>query len=148
MTIHLYSTQDEAIKMDKELTLLDTVTGTARSMDQIGMEKTEFLLETNDMSLIQNANYMYVEECARYYFIGDKKARVNDLWLVPGTVDAIMSFKDQIVNCEGIVARSAAIGDYYIQDHADICYQNPHVVYKNFPNGFDGDKASYILITT
>ena len=148
MTIYLYSTQDEAIKMDKELTLLDTVTGNARDMDQIGMEKTEFLLKTDDTSLIENANYMYVEDIARYYFIGDKKSRVNGLWLVPGTVDPLMSFKNQIVNCEGIVARSAAIGDYYIQDRADTCYQNPHIVYKNFPNGFDGDQASVILITT
>ena len=69
MTIYLYSTQDEAIKMDKELTLLDTVTGNARDMDQIGMEKTEFLLKTDDTSLIENANYMYVEDIARYYFI-------------------------------------------------------------------------------
>lgn len=148
MTIHLYSTQDEAIKMDKDITLLDTVTGNARSMDQIGMETTEFLLDTDDMELIQNANYMYVEECGRYYFIGDKKARVNGLWLVPGTVDPLMSLKDQIKECEGIVARSASIADHYIQDRTDICYQNPHVVYKNFPNGFDGDQASYILITT
>ena len=38
MTIYLYSTQDESEKMNKTLTLLDTVTGNARDINQIGME--------------------------------------------------------------------------------------------------------------
>lgn len=148
MRIHLYSVKDEAEKIAKTLTELAVISGYARDMDQIGTEKTEFLLETNDTNLIQNANYMFVEELGRYYYIGDKKARVNKLWLIPGYVDALMSFKNQVLNCEGILARSATRGDYYIQDNKDICYQNPHIVYKKFPNGFDGDKMSVILITT
>lgn len=146
MTIYLYSTQDESEKMNKTLTLLDTVTGNARDINQIGMETTEFLLNTDDASLIENSNYMYVEDIHRYYFIGDKKSRVNGLWLVPGAVDPLMSFKDQIAELEGIVKRSASISDALIIDEQDILYQNPHKVYKNFPAGF-GNNSSVLIMT-
>ena len=75
---------------------------------------------------------MYVEDLGRYYFVGDKKAKVNRLWSLPGTIDPLMSFKDQILKCEGILNRSAVKGDYYIQDPKDVCYQNPHIVIKTF----------------
>ncbi len=145
MRIHLYSVKDEAEKIAKTLTELAVISGYARDMDQIGTEKTEFLLETNDSELIKNVNYMYVEELGRYYYIGDKKARVNKLWLIPGYVDALMSFKDQVFNCEGILARSATKGDYYIQDNKDIQYQNPHIVIKTFTS--IGSGYSLVLTT-
>ena len=110
------------------------------------METTEFLLNTDDASLIENSNYMYVEDIHRYYFIGDKKSRVNGLWLVPGAVDQLMSFKDQIAELEGIVKRSASISDALIIDEQDILYQNPHKVYKNFPAGF-GNNSSVLIMT-
>lgn len=148
MTIILYSTTDEREKAHKILTTLDTVQGTARDKDQIGMEKTEFLLNTDDMSLIQNMNYMYVQELDRYYFVGERRNRVNGLWLVEGEVDPLTSLISQLENCEGVLKRNEKEIDYYVQDPHDVCYQNPHVVYKKFPNGFDGDKSSVILITT
>lgn len=150
MTIELFSTQDERKTMNKTLTSISTITGNPRSMDQVGMEETEFLLETNDASLLQNANYMYAVELNRYYFINERKSRVNGLWLITANVDPLMSFKAQLANCEGIVARNANIGDYYLQDTKDVCYQNPNIVYKTFQlNGtqpkFDG---SSVILTT
>lgn len=148
MRIFLLSTQDVPKKLNKRTTQIATVSGYAREMDQIGTEKTEFLIETDNAEIIKNCNYMYVEDLGRYYFVGDKKAKVNRLWSLPGTIDPLMSFKDQILKCEGILNRSATKGDYYIQDNKDVCYQNPHIVYKKFPTGFDGNKMSVILITT
>ena len=151
MRIFLLSTKDEPEKMNKSVTQLATVSGYARDMDQIGTEKTEFLIETDNAELVNSCNYMYVEDLNKYYFVGDKKAKVNKLWLFPGFVDPLMSFKGQIANCEGILERSATKGDYYIQDPKDVCYQNPHIVYKVFRDGegsqpkFDG--LSVILTT-
>lgn len=50
---------------------------------------------------ITDANYMYIPEFGRYYFINDISCHINGLFLISGVCDVLMSWKENIktLNC-------------------------------------------------
>ena len=55
---------------------------------------------------VLSANYVYIPEFNRYYFINDITSIRQNLWQITLSVDVLMSYKDQILATNAFVARN------------------------------------------
>lgn len=98
------------------------------------------------------ANYAYIPELARYYYI-------NDMVLSPGSqivlqlaVDVLKTWDAQIRACEGVVVRSESIGSNYLPDDKypidprEIWLQSIPLSGHNFTAPLDGDRRYLIAV--
>ena len=98
------------------------------------------------------ANYAYIPELARYYYI-------NDMMLSPGSqivlqlaVDVLKTWDAQIRACEGVVVRSESIGSNYLPDDKypidprEIWLQSIPLSGHNFTAPLDGDRRYLIAV--
>ena len=120
-------------KLDKDLTTLQTVSGTLK-------EDTSILAPTIliqcDISNFTLCNYMYIPEFNRYYFITDIVSVNTDLVEFSGRVDVLTTYKDYIKSNNAIVRRQENSWNLYLNDGSFKVYQNPTILTKAFPSGF------------
>ena len=74
MIINLYNTTDEVKKVIKTLTALGDIEGTAKEPLTV-QDATEVLVTTSNN--VDNANYCFIPECQRYYYISKKEVVRN-----------------------------------------------------------------------
>ena len=148
----LYKNAAENNRIDKsnyltELSSYDDV----KWLEETGIY-TPTILIADDYSDI-NADYCYIPEWSKYYFINEKvRVRVN-LWRLTLKVDPLYTYKTGILGCYAIFARStskssddnAGSYDHYIYDPMRKTYVNPKIDYFPFPNGFPNTGDSVIL---
>lgn len=65
---------------------------------------------------IYNANYAYIEDFGRYYYIDDIKVTRHRLYQLSLSVDALMSWCNEIVNIKGYIMRKENPAYDYIPD--------------------------------
>lgn len=96
--------------------------------------------------LLNNCNYVYIEDFKRYYYITNKKSINNDVIELSLKCDVLMSFKNDILNSKGLIIKSEnLINDYINSDiYVNDVREKTHVI--NFKNGFN-DTPEFILIT-
>lgn len=61
---------------------------------------------TNDEGRVYDFNYVYIEEFSRFYFVNNIVVSSNGLALVSCEVDALYSFKEQILNNNAMIERN------------------------------------------
>ena len=141
MQIILYRNNSENNKIGKSLTQLNTVNGTLRDRTSI-LTPT---LEINSNSVI-NANYCYIPDFGRYYFITDIESVKRELWGVSMKVDVLETYKQQIYNNEAILSRQENLYNLYLKDDYLNFTSDTFTLYKEFPNNnFKND--TFILMT-
>lgn len=113
MNIILYKNLAESNRLDKtaQLTEIISVNGTLRVNTSI----TQPVMEVENTSYL-NANYAYIPEFERYYFITDIVSTNYGLWELHMKVDVLMSFKTQILGLNCLVARNENKYNKYIKD--------------------------------
>lgn len=97
-------------------------------------------------SLLNNCNYVYIEDFKRYYYITNKKSINTDVMELSLKCDVLMSFKNDILNSKGLIIKSEnLINDYINSDiYVNDVREKTRVI--NFKNGFN-DTPEFILIT-
>lgn len=80
---------------------------------------------------IFNCNYVYIPQFNRYYYINNITSINNNVWSIDLNVDVLMSFKDGILNLNGMIARNEFNYNAYLVDTA-------------FPNEYDIEVNEYI----
>lgn len=138
--IVLQTNASENVKVIKDLTALITLSGALR--DESSIIDPVILIE-GDLSAIQAANYLSIPAFGRSYFIKDMRSVRNGLIEIACHVDVLSSFADAIKENKGIIFRQEQNYNLYLNDGVLEVYQNPYVVTKSFPHGFDGQ--SYVL---
>lgn len=88
-------------------------------------------------------NYFHIPEFQRYYFVTGVSSVTNNLISIAGTVDALFSFRDQILQCTAVIKRQENQYNLYLDDGIFKAYQNPKHKIIKFPYGFNA--FSYIL---
>lgn len=106
---------------------------------EIDVEKTN--------PLIYKYNYMYIEEFGRWYFIDEIISVRNRLWTIRATVDVLMSFKTDILNCQAIIDKTENefVANMYLDDGSFVMDSRKYNEIKEFPSGLN-ENGSYILI--
>lgn len=87
MNVVFYSTSDDSLKVNKSLTLIGSYNCQLKEVCSVNNPGFEISMNTN----LLNANYAYVADFHRYYFI---KITILDgtRLLIEGSVDRLMSF--------------------------------------------------------
>ena len=132
------------IKLTKELTTIATLSGVLREGTSI--LDPVVLVETAQANVVSSANYAYIAEFERYYYITNVRSDANGLWVISLHVDVLKTYETAIRAQSAIVARSANKYNLYLDDGWFMQYQNPHIVTKAFPNKTVFEHQEYILV--
>lgn len=132
--IVLYVNKSENNKLDKSISRLTSYMGTLR--DECSIIDPVITFQAS-LSTFAGANYLYIGAFKRYYFIRDIVSISNGLVEVTAHVDVLMSFADGIRSNTAIIRKNANTYNLYLNDGTLKCYQNPLIVTKMFPSGFN-----------
>lgn len=98
------------------------------------------------------ANYAYIPELARYYYINDMVLSPGSQIVIQLAVDVLKTWDAQIRACEGVVVRSESIGSNYLPDDKypidprEIWLQSIPLSGHNFTAPADGDRRYLIAV--
>lgn len=129
----LYYNDSEKNRLSKSLRLLQTLTGELR--DETSIINPSILFE-DTVTTLTRANYLYIADFGRYYYINDIRSIRNGLTEVSCHVDVLMSFASEIKTNNAIINRSENNWNLYLNDGSLKVYSNSIVLTKKFPSGF------------
>lgn len=141
MQVNLYSTSSENNRVDKQLTNIATLSGTLREQCSI---ITPTITIQGDISQLSKANYCYIPEFSRYYYINNIIILNNSLCRIECSVDVLMTYKSQIRSLSGVIERQENEYNLYLEDGAFKTQARDNILTKGFPTGFSND-GSFIL---
>lgn len=134
MTIKLYKNLSDKVVVDKNITQLGSdVTGTLREGCSIidPVIKFEGVVDTH----LSDANYCYISEFGRYYYINNIVC-VGNLFECHMHVDVLKTYSAGIRSNSAVVSRQENNYNLYLQDGVFKTYSQPHIQVAQFPNGF------------
>ena len=138
MTISLYRNDSPANFVTKNITLIESISGTLRKPASV----TDPVITIGRSSPV-GFNYLYIPEFNRYYFLKSSVSVSNGLVCIEGHVDVLMSFADRIRAANAIIFRQENNWNLYLDDGSFKVYQNPKHKLIRFPNSINN--FSYIL---
>lgn len=138
MTITLMSNTSPANYVTKNVSTVETLTGTLREPSSI----------TDPVFMIERAsptgfNYIQIPEFSRYYYVTGVSSEHNNLIAIACHVDVLMSYANQIRAFKAIIKRQENQYNLYLDDGIFKAYQNPKHKIMKLPYGFT--QYSYIL---
>lgn len=129
MTVTLYHNTSDSNYLDKSLSEIITVSGNLR--DSCSILEPTIMLNTSN---IATANYMYIPEFERYYYITNIVAVRMGLWAVSGHVDVLYTYRNAIRRCGAIVARQQNLYNLYLDDDKFLVNAQRMFTAHTFPN--------------
>lgn len=139
ISLVLYQNKSEEIVLDKELTEISTETATFKRDTNI--VNPTFILR---LANLPTFNYISCAETGRSYFVRGITS-VNGLWEISCECDVLSTYKEQIRANSAIVKRQENNWNLYYNDGSFRTYQNPHILTRTFPNGFNPSNPSFVL---
>lgn len=141
MEIILYVNNSETNKINKSLTVVNTLTGSLKESSSI--TNPVILIEYDDPTAF---NYVYIDTFNRYYFVNDIVVERDDLLRISLTVDVLESFAAAILSQNVIVDKNTANYELYLPDENLITLVKTKTDIINFPSGLL-ESGEFILIT-
>jgi len=132
MTLNLYTNNSPKIKADKDLTLITSLTG--EPVEENSVQNPRMLVE---LTAYPTADYAYIPEYGRYYFIEDKIWVEGNLWRIVMHVDVRTSFKAQIRSNKALLARAQGYYDLYLHDDRLPLEKDPFTLTYEMGDSFD-----------
>ena len=126
--------RSERIALDKDFDVFTTLTGTLKAETSI---VDPVIMVEADVAALNRANYMEIEVFGRYYFITNIRSIRDGLVEISAHCDVLSSFKTAIRGNSGIIKRQETAWNLYLNDGTFKVYQNPMVLTKEFPGGFN-----------
>lgn len=114
MNITIYNNQSDKRTLSKYLTSIAALNA-VQATEDVNMLNPSFTF--NYSSSYLNANYVYVQEWGRYYFITNRTCQIGDHITIECQIDPLMSFKNAILNADVIAERSSSHFDNYMVDN-------------------------------
>ncbi len=110
MKLTLYSTSDDTNVLNKTLNFVSEHDITLKEDSNISAPIIRLKDERENLDEI--ANYAYIEEFNRYYYIRSMVVMNKQIWTLALAVDVLESFKDSIMNSVAEITRPMVEGDY------------------------------------
>lgn len=136
ISLTLYQNKSYSNVVNKTLVMTGTF-AQASLKESTSLINPVFLIQGMNDGLISRTNYAYVPVFNRYYYINNIIAVRTDLWEFECHVDVLMSYKSVINNSTGLIRRQENSYNLYLDDPKSKVYQNPIIVTKAFPGGFN-----------
>ena len=133
-TIVIQQNKSPKHQLTKSLTIITTLTGTLR--EDTSIIDPVIRVQASESSLV-TANYCTISSFGRSYFITDIRSLRNGIIELSLHCDVLSSFASQIKSNQSIIYRQENQWNLYLNDGVFKSYQNPQVITRPFPNGFN-----------
>lgn len=148
MTIILYQNLSESNKVDKNLTNQINLVGNLRRSSSI--IDPVFEIEKTYID-VPSFNYIYVVEWNKYYYVTNIVSLNTKLWQISCHVDVLMTYRNEIRQQYGIIARQENLYNLYLDDDKFLVNSQRMYVTKSFPNrviagNTDGAMSSILTV--
>lgn len=140
MNITLYSNSSDNNVVTKNLSQIASLSGSLRN--ESGIMSPSILIE----GTYPSANYCYISDWGRYYFIEEMISVRNNLSEIRCRIDTLMTYAQQIRGLTAIIKKQENDYNLYINDGSFMTYANDKVFTKGFPGSFSDD--SYVLLVS
>ena len=150
MNITLYKSTAEPNRLNKTpfLTQLASYSGAVARQNLSIMNPLLVLQES--IANIKDANYCYISDFGRYYYIREKTCDVNGLYTLVLNIDVLMSYKTDILLQKGIVSKQEGIYNMYLPSDVPSEVRPLVTTVKLNPTvsgtGFTNQSNTYILL--
>ena len=141
MNIKLLTYSEPKKSVKKSYTAVATLTGTMR--DALDVVEPVFLVQASTQ--YDNANAVYCEELGRYYFITGKEWIRTGLFAISCHVDALVTYRSDLLNNSGIISRNSNLFNGYLPDNRQKLFAYDKTKIKVFPREILTD--TNVLIT-
>ena len=141
MNVKLYINESNNNVLNKKITLISE--DNILLKDNVDVYKPIIKIKK---PLLNNCNYVYIEDFKRYYYITNKKSINTDVMELSLKCDVLMSFKNDILNSKGLIIKSENLINNYINSDIYVNDVREKTRVINFENGFN-DIPEFILIT-
>ena len=139
MTIQLYKTISPPERVTKTITAVGTaLTGTIK--EESSIIDPVITIAVQDLP---EANYLYINEFKRYYFINNIICDYDGMFQIEAHVDVLMSNAAVIRQQKAVVAKQKDRFNLYLNDPDYRTYSDPWVITREFPSGFS--EPCYLL---
>lgn len=136
MNITIYENRSENNVLDKSITRLgSTQSGTLR--EDCSIIDPVIRIESFTDFDIKRANYAYIPDFNRYYYINNIICKSDKIFELHMHVDVLKTYASGIRGNTAIISRQETDYNLYLQDGVFKTYANPHFEIRQFPNGFD-----------
>lgn len=135
----IYYNSSENNKLDKELSSI--LSTSVMFKDTTDLINPHILLETS--SDISKCNYMKLGD--KYYYITSIEHLPGNLYGVNGHVDVLMTYKDEIRQQTGIIARNASEYNRFLKDERIKLNAYEQTKTLEFPSGFSKTMQYYLV---
>lgn len=139
ITLKLQQNNSEEICLDKNI--VDVSEETATLKDNVNIVHPTFLLR---LPTIPVFNYITCEDLNRQYFVRSVSS-VNGFWEISCDCDVLSTYKNEIRSNKAIIRRQENNWNLFYNDGSFRTYQNPHIITKSFPYGFNPSNPSFVL---
>lgn len=112
VSVTLYNNSSEPERVSKSLSQVTSFTGHLKEDSSI---ITPTILMSGDG--VVTANYMYIPQFNRYYFINDVKKGKNGLIELYAKCDVLYTYRNQIRACNALIERQESSYNPYLQDN-------------------------------
>lgn len=137
MTIKIYKNLSDNNVLDKDITQLGSdLTGTLR--ETCSVIDPVIKIEVFTGFDITQANYAYVAEFGRYYYINNIVCITDKIFELHMHVDVLKTYASGIRANTAVISRQESQYNLYLQDGVFKTYANPHYEIRKFPSGFSG----------
>ena len=131
MTVTLYNNKSEEIKVAKDLEEIGAYEG--RLKEACTVLSPSILFQGLSADTLTGANYAYIAEFKRYYFITNITIEDNNFFRIDMRVDVLQSYADSIKAQTAVIARNENEYNLYLNDGVFKAYQDPMIITKVFP---------------
>ena len=142
MDIILYKNASDNNVIGKNLTQLGSAIPCVAKGD-VSIYAPTIILNYADYT---DANYAYIDDFERYYFITDKPVKTGGRIELSLKSDPLETFKSQILNLNAVIEKQENKGNMYFNDGSFNVTAREFLTTYNFPSGFSDD-GEFILIT-
>lgn len=137
MTIKIYKNLSDNNVLDKNITQMGSdLTGTLK--EECSIIDPVITIEDFTSFDIKSANYAYITEFGRYYYITNIICITDKLFELHMHVDVLKTYASEIRSNSAVISRQESQYNLYLQDGVFKTYANPHYEIKKFPSGFSG----------
>ena len=112
MKIILYNNKSDSRVLNKSIEHLEEIDVILKSAQNI--MSPEIMLQTKTLPI--NANYCYISDFGRYYFINAQRLDNGNVSKIELTVDVLMSFKNLILKSTVVAERTTNKYNRYLPD--------------------------------
>lgn len=146
MTVIICQNKSEGNVLDKDISQVVQLTGTLR--DGTSVLNPTIVVETDEANIVW-ANYIFIVEWGRAYFVNEIVNIRNNVWSLDCHVDVLVTYKNTIRQQSGIIARQEYLYNLYLDDDKFLVNAPRMIVTKAFPNrvipGNEPGASSFIL---